>query len=165
MEAFMTRTRDEIAAAVSGCGFLDFRADVWLSYLDFDRAKPYLRPEVTREQWEAPEGGKAVPLDPADRDHILRSMRAYAEFGWEKVRDHRSISASRTADKMCAWAWLLGDDEAVAARDTMDWAQYGAPFLAYVCERFGLPIPEGEDIARMRRGEPCEDGCSSGCGR
>jgi hypothetical protein len=80
-------------------------------------------------------------------------------FAWGKARDHRGISASRSVEKMRTWVWLLDDPEITA-----NYQNYGAPILRAICERYGFPIPDGDDMRRMSEGEPCRDGCDEGCG-
>ena len=85
---------------------LGFTAEVLLPYLPFDRAQRFLKPAALSEDWP----------DPAklSRDSILAEMKDYMNFAWGKVEDHRGISASCSVEKMCAWLWLLDDDDTMA---------------------------------------------------
>lgn len=167
------RTLDEIVARIKSTGGpFNFSADVLLEYLPFDLAQPFLRPEVTREQWETsigtfsgygPPCDKSRPLDPADREHILEATRHYAKFGWEKVQDHRGLSASRTIDKMSAWLWLLGYEDGEVYDVDADWGQYGAGCLARICAELNFPIPSDNRIHRMIDGLACTPRCKEGC--
>lgn len=153
------RTQDEIVAKIeASAGFLDFTGEVLKPYLDFEHAKPYLNPGTTPEQWE----------DAREKDHGDNAIRAalaeYMAFAWGKVEDHRGISASRSVDKCSAWAWLLAGDDIAREIDAAGYAQYGAPKLAVICQRFGLPIPQSEEVQRMIGGQPCVPGCDGGCG-
>ncbi len=153
------RTQTEIAERVqSSSGFLNFSPDVLVPFLDFEHAQPFLKPEVTAGAWTP----KYLT-----RDAVIAEMREYmAEYGWPKVLDHRGISAARTVQKMSAWLWLLGDDEAVAfAEDDDNYPQYGAPVLKFICERLGFPTPPDEEAHRMARGEHCGADYQCGCGR
>lgn len=153
------RTQDEIAErAHSSSEFLNFAPDVIVPFLDFEHAQPFLKPEVTAGEWACKE---------LTREAVLAEMREYmAEYGWPKVLDHRGLSAERTVQKMTAWLWLLGDDEAVAfAEDEGNYPQYGAPVLKFICERLGFPVPTDEEAHRMARGEPCGADYQCGCGR
>lgn len=134
-----------------------FATEVLARYLTAAQAKPLCKPEADLSDWQA------VPLT---RDGVLEEMRAYMAFAWGKVLDHRGLSAGRNIDKMKAWLWLLGDDEAVAfAENSSNYPQYGAPVLLYICERYGFQVPGGDEARNMAAGEPCEPGCQNGCGR
>lgn len=154
------RTQDEIATKVaeSNKRVLDFTGDALLCYLDFEHARPFLKPEATAEGW-------AKSHTPLVRESVIAEMRDYMAFAWGKVEDHRGLSAGRSVDKMTAWAWLLGDDALVKAIDAAGYAQYGAPKLAVVCKALGFDIPDDPGIARMIDGERCGADYSCGCGQ
>ena len=99
------RTQDDIVQKLrdnKGC-FPNFLPEIMVPLLDFDHAKEFLKPEVQQESWQEP-----VPLT---EESVKESMREYmACVGWEKVENHRGISAGRTVEKMIRWLWLLGDD-------------------------------------------------------
>ncbi len=155
------RTQEEIVQryeAVKADDVLGFRSEVLLLYLDFEHAKPYLKPDVTAESWNA-------DVSKYDRDAVLEAAAKYMVFAWGKVKDHRGISASRSVDKMTEYAWLLGEDALVEEIGRTGYAQYGAPPLKLICEKLGFPLPDDEPTKRMMRGEPCCDGCQEGCGR
>ena len=152
------RTQDEIAAKIRGSrGFLDFTTDALLHYLDFEHAREFIKPDVTAEKWAECH----VPL--AD-DKVISEMRDYMAFAWEKVEDHRGISASRSVDKMTAWAWLLGDGGAYEAIEAAGFTNYGAPKLAAVCITLGFPIPDDAGVRRMIAGMSCGASGQCGCG-
>ncbi len=158
------RTPDAIVKRAQDTSQLfGFQAEVLVEYLTFDQAKPLLKPE-TQTDPNAPANWGDVKAQTDDQ--ILADLRDYMAFAWGKVRDHRGISAGRSIEKMRAWLWLLGDDEALAFADAdRNYPQYGAPVLAFICRRFNLPIPDGDDLANMIDGRPCEPGCQQGCGR
>lgn len=153
------RTQEEIVARFAAAReeFVNFTPEVLVGFLDFDHARPYLKPEATAADWEQ------VPADP---EHIIGEMRAYmADYGWPKVEEHRGLSADRTVQKMGVWLWLLGDDEMAAFADSeANYPQYGAPILKRICEKYGFPIPTGERVQRMARGERCGAEHDCGCG-
>lgn len=152
------RAQEQIAErAVKADGFLNFSREVLIPLLDFDHAKPFLKPEATAEKWK-----------PVTQEESLAEMREYMDFAWGKAQDHRGISAGRSVQKMTEWTWIHGTDEQVAEIERMSdeqYAQYGAPVLKRVCEMFGFPIPKDPDLVRMMGGLPCEDGCEMGCGQ
>ena len=142
------RTRDD--------DFLGFAAGVLLAYLTAEEFREFAKPDADLSDWIA---------RPLEREAVIAEMRDYMEFAWGKVRDHRGISAKRSRDKMGAWLFVLGDDELREVVERGAYAQYGAPALKAVCDKYGFPVPEGEDIARMMRGLPCRPGCEEGCGQ
>ena len=157
----MARTMEAIAARLSEMSdkFLSFQPEVLIGYLDLQHARPFLRSDFDVSTFTF--------TDPADSGAIKAHMAEYMEdYGWPKARGHRGISAGRTVEKMQAWLWLLEDDEMLAiAEDESQYPQYGVPILKQICEKYGFPIPEGDDVARMSEGLPCEPGCDMGCGR
>lgn len=153
------KTPEQIIEYVNGPeaknDFLGFTREVLIPHLPFEHAKPFLKEGTEEKDWDP---------NPLERGSLIEEMRSYAAFGWEKVEGHRGISAGRTIEKMAAWLWLLGENELRSfVMDSRNYAYYGAPSLAAVCRKFEFPIPDGEDVARMINGEPCEDGCEMGC--
>lgn len=156
------RTEAEVLAKIVQVGeegdMLGFSRGALLPFLSFEAAKPFLIPDATAEQWN--------PL-PLTSDGVVGQMREYMDFAWEKALGHRGLSASRSVAKMREWLWLLGDDEGVAFADgDGNYQNYGVPVLAYICEKYDLPMPteSAESIKRMRAGESCVPGCMDGCG-
>lgn len=132
-----------------------FKLDVLLPYLSAENVKPFLRDDADLSLWTT---------KPLVRDSILSEMREYMEFAWDKVDNHRGLSAGRSVDKMQAWLWLLGDNETLAfAEDENNYPNYGAPILKCICEVYSFSIPNSEDVLRMAQGKPCRDGCRNGC--
>jgi hypothetical protein len=81
------------------------------------------------------------------------------------------ISAERSVIKLREYAWLLGQDEVVAAMDAADYPQYGAPKTKAFADGMGwgfIAFVEEADkaaLVRMSNGLPCTDDCESGCGQ
>ena len=148
------RTQDEIVArAMDDPGDnLGFGREVLAGYIDAVHIKPLLEEGADLEKWEA---------DEPTGENVLRDMKVYMKFAWEEAQDHRGLSANRSVIKLKAWLWLLGDEGLV---DGVDYAQYGAPILHKVCERYGFPMPDDRSTKRMMDGLSCEDGCQDGCG-
>lgn len=157
LNAPMQTQADIVKFIEANSGFLDFTGEVLKPYLDFEHARPYLRPGTTAEEWET------VAAKDISDDAVKTALADYIAFAWGKVEDHRGISASRSVDKCSAWAWLLAGDDIIRDIEAAGYAQYGAPKLAVICKRFGLPIPDGEWARRMIAGEPCGAG-DCGCG-
>lgn len=155
------RTDSEILARIDSVGKRDWIAaerEELIRGLSFEAASSrFLKPEVTAESW----GESRLP----DRDSIVAAMREYMTFAIGKALDHRGISAGRSVDHFRGWLWLLGDDETLAFAETEgNYAQYGAPVLSRICERYAFPQSDDEAFTRMAQGKPCYDGCGEGCG-
>lgn len=153
------RTQEEIAARIKAkqSGFMDFTADALIQYLDFEHAKEFLKPEVTAEEWSK----SAIPFT---RERIIAAIKDYMAFAWDKARNHRGLSASRSISKMEAWVWALNDEGLEKRFEAIPYENYGAPKLTFLCKEFEIPIPVGDDVTRMSQGLACVDGCDSGCG-
>lgn len=151
-EQIVAYVKDDASKAADPLGF---GLELLITHLPFWHAREFLVEGAVEADWEH------VPLT---RDTIVSAMREYAGFGWGKVQDHRGLSAGRTITKMATWLWILEEEGLRQAVLDADHAQYGAPGLALVCERFDFPIPDGEDVKRMIAGDPCEPGCDMGCG-
>jgi hypothetical protein len=166
---------DVIARAKDNTNPFKFSFDVLADYLPAEVwiregvVKPDTDPAtfntpITQHQGYGPKCDKPRPVALTDAEWMTEAARHYAAFGWTKVHHHRGLSASRTIDKMREWLWLLGfDPESVTDVDAR-WGQYGAGCLADICRHLGFPVPDEEWARRMESGEPCEPGCTSGCG-
>ena len=155
-----TRTQDEIVArirAVEAEDWMGFHTEVLLDSLDYEHAKGWLKPETTAGEWDRTE-----PTD------LAVEAREYLDFAVGKILDHRGISAGRSVDKLTELAWLLGRDDVLAAMDTADYPQYGAPKVKVFAHGMGwADLWPAADVGleRMAAGEPCRPGCQNGCGR
>ncbi len=157
--ARIMRTQAEIATRCEGAksDMFGFALGVLVNYLDFEHARPFLKPEATADDWRA----AGCPKSP---DAIEPDLREYMEFAWGKALDHRGLSASRSIDKLAEWIWLMCRDDVSAAFELAEYPQYGVPKLHIACTMLGLPIPDNDAIKRMAEGESCEPGCRNGCG-
>jgi hypothetical protein len=136
---------------------LGFTGEVLLAYLPFEHAQPFLIDGAKSEDWPT------LPYTSAD---VIKDMKEYMAFAWDKAQNHRGISAGRSIEKMCAYLWLLDDERTlIFARSDSNYAQYGVPVLKKICEVYGFPIPDGQDILNMAQGKPCRPDCMAGCGR
>lgn len=153
-------TQDELVEFIKGKnGLFNFEEAVIVPFLDFAHAEAFLKEGVTEEDWEKLEGRLAYT-----EENILKEMGEYMEFAWTKVEDHRGLSAIRSIQKMQAYCKMLGADDLIEFSEADgNYSMYGAPTLNAICERYGFPIPEGEQLARMIQGLPCRDDCREGC--
>lgn len=104
--------------------------------LPFDKARPYLKPEVTEADWK-----------PAsrDRDALLAQMLDYMPFAWEKANNERGLSAGRSMDHYSAWVWLAGDD----LGDLLEYEFYGKENLRRICQQYGWDADQWDDGRRV----------------
>lgn len=148
------RTQEEIQRRLAepGDDFFDFRTEVLVAALDYEHAKPHLKPDTTEAEWEA-----------RDKD-TETTAREYLTFAIGKIEDHRGISAARSVQKLTEYAWLLGRDDVVTAMNAADYPQYGAPKVKAFADGMGWPWPADAELARMADGLPCTEDCYGGCG-
>ena len=98
---------------------LNFENEVLIPHLDFEHVQEFLKAGVTAEEWNREE---CIPP--------LKEAKMYMEnFGWPKAIGHRGISASRTVQKMAAWAFLMDDAKAMSIIETSAYPMYGVPVL------------------------------------
>ena len=136
-----------------------FRFEALIPFLPFKYAREFLKEDIDEEKW------KPTHIEPT-RLNILKEIEEYIEFAWDKVENHRGLSADRSVTKIATWLWLLGEseDDFLRKYEITGYAQYGAPKLALVCNTFGFNIPGSPEIRRMIQGLPCCPDCSEGCG-
>src|SRR5579859_7051421 len=97
------KTEDEILAYYQQCDdMLGFVGEAILPFLSPEKVSPLLKEDADLSDWQQ---------KPLTRESVIATMREYMTFAWEKVMDHRGISAMRSVEKMTAWLWLLGDEE------------------------------------------------------
>lgn len=151
------KTQEEIVAKIEDAKVNDpfgFTLEVLVCALDYEHAKPYLKPEITAADWTP---------ETTDEASVVKAAETYMEFAWGKAQNHRGISASRSVTKMEAYAWLLGRDDIVEMMAVDSYRQYGCPQLAVMCTAMGWPIPTDAGTQNMIAGKPCEPGCYEGC--
>ncbi len=155
----LARTQDEIVARIKEVeaeDILGFMREVLISSLDYEHAKPYLKEDADEYDWDM---NRTWNPD--------REAEEYLAFAISKIQNHRGISASRSVQKLSAWAWLMGRDDIVEfmERDN-NYAQYGAPAVKHFAKEMGFNWPDDDKaLERMAAGQPCEDNCMEGCGR
>ena len=136
------RTQEEIVARIEQRKDKDplgFELPYYLSRLGYEHAKPYLKPETTKEEWDEVQEGF---------ENIRQEMIDYMPFAWEKANNKRGISASRSIHHYIAWLWLEGewpDDEIDALEN---YSYYGKDELRKICEYLGLDPDKFDDSIR-----------------
>lgn len=138
------RTQEQILTKINGLGDSDWMGTITsdlLVYLDYENAKPFLKPETTKEEWN--KIGKKF-----DKTALLEEMRSYMTFAWGKANDCRGLSAGRTMDHYTAWVWLLGDEDVFG--DLQNYTYYGKLNLIKICKYYGwndlLALDDGERV-------------------
>jgi hypothetical protein len=138
----MMRTDEEIIARIRNRQEYDdlgWETSELIIRLPFEKAKSFLKPEVTAGEYE---------VRPRDRDSILKAMLDYMPFAWDKANNCRGISAARSMCHYMAWTWLAGDDFG----DLLDYEFYGKPHLERICEHYGWDWKQWDD-GRRRNSE------------
>ncbi len=129
------KTQEEIVKQVekkTADDLFGFQTSCLIPYLDYEHAKQYLKPEVTRENWQREE------KSPADE------IKDYMPFAWDKANNCRGISASRSIEHMIGWLWLDGKDELLPKMES-EYEFYGKPCLVLVCQEYGIDWRELDD--------------------
>ena len=95
--------------------------------LDYDAAKEYLKDNITEEKWSK------IQVK-SDKD-LLKQIKEYLPFAWEKAQDKRGISASRSVQHFKTWVYIYGDKEfydKITEMEDADYVPYGIPILECV---------------------------------
>lgn len=133
------RTQQEIVEKINSLSdyIFDFERQDLLVRLDYENAKPFLKPETTQEIWDKARS-KILP--------VREQMIDYMPFAWEKANDKRGISAYRSICHYSAWLWLEGNDS--LSEEIGDYEFYGKPQLIKICEYLGLDPNQWDDGIR-----------------
>ena len=126
---FTPRTAEEIVERVREIARLDLfgaeRTDL-LTYVPFESAKEFLKEGADQEEWDK-------ECLENTQQNIVKEIREYMPFAWDKANNARGLSANRSISHMRAWVWLLGHDE-LAKSLFDDYNNYGKPQLVQICE-------------------------------
>lgn len=136
----MMRTQEEIVArinAIKDNDYFGFETGDLIDFLDFQHAKPFLRPESGKRDWTP---------QPNTRENILKIMQDYMDFAWEKANNRRGISASRSMSHYSAWIWLLGDEGKFG--NLKEYEHYGKDNLVAICKEYGWDHAQWDDGIR-----------------
>ena len=69
-----------------------------VNYLNYENAKQFLKEGVAEEEWNKDRKS-------SDED-VLKEMKGYINFAWEKANDERGLSANRRLGHYSAWIWV-----------------------------------------------------------
>ena len=135
------RTQKEISDRIKELqltDFLGFQQRDLIMRLEFETAKPYLAEGCLESEW------RALPLD---AESIKAEMLDYMPFAWEKAKNFRGLSASRSLSHYEAWIWLLGDEDNF--EDLQAYNYYGKDQLVAICDFYGWDSSQWDDGVRL----------------
>ena len=118
--------------------FLGFEVDCYISYLDFENAKPFLKKGTPAADWK-----------PAEFSELKQIMVDYMPFAWDKANNCRGLSASRSISHYVAWLWLYGSPLCDVIADIKDYEFYGKDKLILICGYLGLDPKQWDDGHRV----------------
>lgn len=137
------RSQEEIVNRINlrkGKDFFGFEINEYIGYLTFDNARPFIKGDAVKEEWESA---------PAPQDPVMY-IKDYMGFAWDKANNQRGISASRSVMHMIAWLWLAGEDELAdwCADFENNYYHYGKPILQKICEHYEIDWKSLDDGER-----------------
>ncbi len=118
--------------------FFGFETETLIAFLDFEHAKEFLKEGVKADEWKS---------EALSADSILKTMRDYMDFAWEKANNCRGISAGRSMSHYSAWIWALGDEDKFG--NLKDYSHYGKENLIRICQHYGWPSEKWDDGVRV----------------
>ena len=139
------RTQDEIVRRLETRRENDplgFEIIEYVDYMDFARARPFLKDDVTEQEWKEETSSLGTSIE---------RMRDYMEFAWGKANNERGISANRSISHCIAWLWLAEEDELLAQVENefeSNYRYYGKPILEMICNHFGWDWKQWDDGIR-----------------
>ena len=126
------RTQDEILkrlkADESDDDFGVQRTDL-VEFLEFNNAKSFLVPTYIKDI----ESGKEKYTYYKTDEEVIKQIKEYLEFAWDKANNCRGLSAARSLCHFIGWLWLLGYD---IDKKFEDYSHYGKPHLREISEKF-----------------------------
>lgn len=132
------RTDEEILERIKEkkeTDFFGFETSDLIVVLSLEHVKPFLKDPSKNKDWKA---------DPRDRESIIKKIKDYMPFAWEKANDERGLSAGRSMAHFNSWVWLAGDD----LGDLNEYKFYGKDNLVRICELYGLDHSKWDDGIR-----------------
>ena len=135
------RTQEQIVQQIEkrkSDDFLGFEIDEYLRFLDYEYVKQYLKEGTKPEQWGEPSENTT--------EGILKIMLDYMPFAWDKAKNCRGISASRSISHYKAWIWMLDDGFEF---DEDSYCHYGKDLLRAICKQYGWNPNQWDDGIRV----------------
>ena len=136
----IARTQEAIVHKIgSSTDMLGFKLGVLIDYIDFEHAKPFLKPEYVEKCEKGKEKWKHI----TDIKEAVQDFLDYMAFAWRKAIDQRGISAGRSIEKLSTYMWLLGREDLLEILvDDNKYNPYGSPALIECCGKLGIDVPE-----------------------
>ncbi len=141
------RTIEEILKRIKEIGegdswddFFGVRRGNLIDFLPFKYAKKYLKKGVGVKKW-------SKSVRPLTKKAVIKEVKNYMSFAWEKANNCRGISANRSIDHMKAYLWLLNDGS-FEKMEKIEYEHYGKEKLVFVCEHLGIDYKEWDDGER-----------------
>jgi len=107
-----------------------------IGYLDYDHAKPFLRDDVTREEWQTGEDTK-----------LREGLHTYMDWWKQKVKDGRGISVHRGRAQVVIRLFLAGiplwKEIGIDSTEGIDGGWYQENAYNMVADLFELPHIKG----------------------
>lgn len=122
------RTPEEILKRIEEVKDQDpfgFETSDLLEALDYTLAKPYLREDCTKQEWDE-------SREPYTPEAARNKIRNYLAFAWDKANTGRGLSAVRSQSHFKAWMWLAGDDDVLQQVEAVPHDPYGIPKLKVI---------------------------------
>lgn len=138
-------TQEQIVARVRERQDIDFfgiEIPDYVEYLKFPFAKEFLKPDTKESEWES---------DELSYDGVVKKIKEYIPFAWEKANDFRGLSARRSILHFIAWSWLSGDFEfakEIQKEFETNFRFYGKDILVKVCNHYGIDPKLYDDSVR-----------------
>jgi hypothetical protein len=130
------RTQNEILERITELKSEDYfgfqRSDL-TDFLKYENAKSFLKEDVTKQEWDK---NKKI----LSKEVVLKEIREYMPFAWNKANNNRGLSADRSINHMLAWTWLMNDGfyDKLKKSYLNNYKYYGKPQLVLICEHYGL---------------------------
>ena len=126
--------------------FLGFEINEYIVFLPYKLAKPYLKKDTKKKEWNPPV---------LTKDYMLQKMKDYMPFAWEKANNCRGFSANRSIEHYIAWVWLAGDTGLSATIEKEydnNYEYYGKPILEKICKHYNWDYKEWDNRIRTNNG-------------
>ena len=123
-----------------------FLKDDWEKIFPHDESFGWIRESVTDFYPDAYKPERKSECPKLTKKNVIKVMKDYISFAWEKANGKRGISANRSIDHFKGWLWLLGDEEGIEYLKT-NYAPYGKPGLAYICKKYEFINEDNGDIS------------------